>query len=145
MPSRFHQHILIALALLILAALACSLPQTAGSQPTSLPLAPTASLENAGGKGLNLARLIQAGFPVPDGFLIPVAAYHQFIEQNGLDSKISSALAGASFEGLSSLEDLSRTIRGWFSQGKIPQDLEAAIMEGATMVRIGTAIFGKRG
>lgn len=44
---------------------------------------PSATLENVGGKGLSLAKMIHAGFPVPDGFHITTEAYRQFIETNG--------------------------------------------------------------
>ncbi len=37
-----------------------------------------------GGKGLNLARLLQAGLPVPPGFVITTEAYHTFINGNNL-------------------------------------------------------------
>ena len=34
-----------------------------------------ATLQNAGGKGLNLSRLRRAGFPVPVAFIVSTAAY----------------------------------------------------------------------
>ena len=34
-----------------------------------------ADLGTMGGKGANLARLIQAGFPVPGGFVVPLGIY----------------------------------------------------------------------
>lgn len=34
----------------------------------------------AGGKGANLAKLTQGGFPVPPGFILPPAAYQAFLE-----------------------------------------------------------------
>jgi rifampicin phosphotransferase len=37
-----------------------------------------------GGKGGNLARLAQAGFPVPDGFVITTAAYRAFLASNAI-------------------------------------------------------------
>lgn len=38
-----------------------------------------------GGKGANLARLAQAGFPVPDAFIITTAAYHAFLNGAGIE------------------------------------------------------------
>ena len=50
--------------------------------PHLTPILPLASegaiLPLAGGKGANLARLAQAGLPVPDGFTITTQAYHAF-------------------------------------------------------------------
>lgn len=98
------------------------------SQTIFLPLnSPASSLDSAGGKGLNLARLTQAGFPVPPGFLIPVAAYQQFVDVNGLRLKIARALAESSLNELTTLESLSQTIRGWFTKESMPADLESAI------------------
>ena len=60
-----------------------------------LPLnSPSASLELAGGKGANLARLARAGFPVPPGFIIPAAAYQEFVEANNLQDLIQAAISG---------------------------------------------------
>lgn len=36
----------------------------------------------SGSKAANLANLIQSGFPVPDGFVLHVAAFHRFCEAN---------------------------------------------------------------
>ncbi|HLO16807.1 MAG TPA: PEP/pyruvate-binding domain-containing protein, partial [Anaerolineales bacterium] len=41
-----------------------------------------ATLATAGGKGLNLARLIRAGFAVPHGFIISTNAYREFVNAN---------------------------------------------------------------
>jgi phosphohistidine swiveling domain-containing protein len=89
---------------------------------------PTGSLETTGGKALNLSRLARRGFPVPGGYLIPVAAYLWFCEANQLTAKIASLLTGASLEQPAILESLSQTIRGLFDQGSIPADLEEEIL-----------------
>lgn len=45
-----------------------------------LPLdAPGATLATTGGKGLNLTKLAQAGFPVPGGFVVTTAGYDAFV------------------------------------------------------------------
>src|SRR5262249_2609447 len=38
----------------------------------------------SGGKGANLARLVQAGFPVPNGFVVTTAAYRAFLHSAGI-------------------------------------------------------------
>ena len=89
-----------------------------------LPLdTPSVSIETVGGKALNLSRLARKGFPVPEGDLIPVAAYLRFCEENHLAAKIAGCLTGASLEHPAVLES-SQTIRGWFDQGTFPIDLE---------------------
>jgi phosphoenolpyruvate synthase/pyruvate phosphate dikinase len=52
----------------------------------------TVTLETVGGKGASLARLANAGLPVPDGFFITTTAYRQFVEENGLQLRIMSIL-----------------------------------------------------
>jgi pyruvate,water dikinase len=39
--------------------------------------------ERLGSKAATLARLLQAGFPVPEGFVVTVEAFDQFVEANG--------------------------------------------------------------
>jgi phosphohistidine swiveling domain-containing protein len=49
--------------------------------------------DQVGGKGHALARLSQAGFPVPPGFVIASDAYHVFVAANSLNVLIADALA----------------------------------------------------
>ena len=56
-------------------------------KPFTLPPSDSqATLENVGGKGM-----IQAGFPVPDGFQVTTEAYCRFIAENNLQTKILDA------------------------------------------------------
>ena len=43
---------------------------------------------HAGGKGVNLSKLVRAGFRVPDFFILPVAAYRDWIAQDGLADEV---------------------------------------------------------
>jgi len=93
-----------------------------------LPLSSTsASLENVGGKGLSLAKMINAGFPVPDGFHITTEAYRTFIETNDLQTKIRLTLEDVDASLPASLETASGTIRGFFARGEIPGDIAGSI------------------
>lgn len=49
--------------------------------------------DRAGGKGHTLARLRQAGFPVPSGFIVTTNAYRAFLTTNGLDTLTTDVLA----------------------------------------------------
>ena len=86
-----------------------------------------ASLEVVGGKGMNLARLAQAGFPVPDGFLISTAAYHAFVNLNRLEGPIQIELGRLADVTADSLETCSQRIRALFEVGSLPPDLEASL------------------
>lgn len=47
--------------------------------------------EEVGEKAANLGELVQAGFPVPEGFILPRKAFTEFIEQNNLRRALSGA------------------------------------------------------
>ena len=93
-----------------------------------LPLSDSqAVLETIGGKGLSLAKILQAGFPVPGGFHVTTAAYHTFVEANGLQPRILAALKDANPALPTSLETVSTTIGRFFADASIPPDIAAAI------------------
>jgi phosphohistidine swiveling domain-containing protein len=95
-----------------------------------LPLdAPGMPLEQAGGKGANLARLAASGFPVPPGFLISTAAYRAYVDENDLDVLILSALAGLQPDDPAALEAASAAIRSRFAAGRLPSGLAGSISE----------------
>ena len=109
-----------------------------------------ATLALAGGKGANLARLAQAGLPVPDGFVITTLAYQAFVDANGLGGQIFRALPQAQLapggQGdaaaseapaapLAEFEAASATIRSLFGRGNMPVDLAGQIM--AAYARLG--------
>src|SRR5258708_23409170 len=49
-----------------------------------LRAAQVAAVGTVGGKAHNLMRLVQAGMPVPDGFVITTDGYHEWSFGNGL-------------------------------------------------------------
>ena len=58
----------------------------------TLPLSdPGADLETVGGKGMSLARLANAGLPVPGGFHVTTEAYRHFVSENELQPGIQRA------------------------------------------------------
>ena len=61
-----------------------------------------------GGKGANLARLFQAGLPVPDGFLLTTQAYRDFVHVNRLEERILAALPPPNCQDPGVLEAASR-------------------------------------
>jgi pyruvate,water dikinase len=90
---------------------------------------PEVTLETAGGKGLNLARLARAGFPVPRGFIVPTKAYRLFVEANRWLSFIGSAGENLSLENIGALEKRSAQIRAAFLVGAMPAEVESAIRQ----------------
>ena len=87
-----------------------------------------ADLETVGGKGASLARLLNAGLPVPDGFHITTTAYRRFVAENELQTIIDHALGRVDLDKPSTLEEASAQIRQAFLSAKIPADVAAAIV-----------------
>jgi phosphohistidine swiveling domain-containing protein len=94
-----------------------------------LPLSdPQADLLTVGGKGMSLAKLTNAGFPVPDGFHVTTEAYRQFVKINDLQAGIDTALKTIDRSKPVTLESASRTINRLFAEAPIPGDLANAIV-----------------
>ena len=86
-----------------------------------------ADLQNAGGKRLNLARLAQAGFPVPPGFIISTDAYRAYVETNQLQETIIEALKDLPYDAATHGENASTQIRKSFAMESMIPDPEAVI------------------
>jgi pyruvate,water dikinase len=78
-------------------------------------------LEQAGGKAANLGELIQAGFPVPGGFVITTAAYDRFVAGNALGAAVAQA-AGKE-------PGSSASLRSAFESAPIPPEVVQDILE----------------
>jgi pyruvate,water dikinase len=87
-----------------------------------------ATLETAGGKGANLARLTRAGFDVPPGFILSTEAYRTFVMANSLQTVIQSALENLSVDDPRALEQASARIRAAFSAGNMPDEIHTALL-----------------
>ena len=96
-----------------------------------LPLASeSATLPLAGGKGANLARLAQAGLPVPDGFTITTQAYQAFVAANGLTERIPAVLSTGSLDNAGRSVRMPPHASATFSgKGSVPADLAAQILD----------------
>lgn len=87
-----------------------------------------ATLEEVGGKGLNLVRLVEAGAPVPPGFILPTSAYRAFVIHNHLEESIRQALTGVDPNEPKTLETASGGIQKAFLDGSIPKELTEAVL-----------------
>jgi pyruvate,water dikinase len=86
-----------------------------------------ASLETVGGKGVSLARLVNAGLPVPGGFHITTAAYQEFVAVNRLQTFILETVENLDASQPAALEAASRLIQDRFALGQIPEEIAQAI------------------
>ena len=98
--------------------------------PLILPLGRhPADLADAGGKGANLAALVRAGFPVPDGFIDSTAAYRLFVEINDLQTEIIDRSFAIAAGDMAAFERASTAIRERFAEGSMPAEVAQAILD----------------
>lgn len=117
-----------------------------------LPLAdPRATLDTVGGKGASLARLAQAGLPVPPGFHVTTVAYRRFVTDNGLQPVIATALADITPDDPASVDRAAARIRDAFAAGAMPAAVAdavraayAALGDAAVAVRSSATAEGHR-
>ena len=87
----------------------------------------------AGGKNASLGEMINnltvLGIRIPDGFVITVLAYRQFLEANGLEQEIRRLVGSIDFDSVESLRRAGLQIRQGIRNSKFPPALSAAIIE----------------
>ncbi len=81
-----------------------------------------------GGKGANLGELTNAGFPVPEAFVLTTFSYDYFVKGGDLMPKVEAKLAGIDRTSDDSLTAASRDIREMFEECDIPADLKKEIV-----------------
>lgn len=81
----------------------------------------------AGGKGASLGEMIQAGFPVPPGFVILSNAFEEFIEENDLNVEIDSQLHKVAYKNIRTVEAASEVIQALILEKDIPKEITREI------------------
>jgi pyruvate, water dikinase len=100
-----------------------------------LPLARVGlrDIELVGGKNASLGEMIQylrqSGVRIPDGFVVTVRAYEEFIRHNNLDDKIGQLIRRIDHTSVESLRRAGLEIRSCIRNGRFPVALSAAIVE----------------
>lgn len=82
-----------------------------------------------GGKGANLGEMTQAGFPVPNGFVVTSSAYVHMIEVNNLENKIKAVLKGLDVEDATALNRASKQVIDLIEKSPFPKDIEEQIFK----------------
>jgi pyruvate,water dikinase len=88
-------------------------------------------IQNAltGGKGANLAKMLQAGFPVPIGFCVTTTAYAQFVKIHQLDDAIIFYMKELSLKDPNQIKEHSAAIRNLIQAAPIPEVMIRLITE----------------
>lgn len=75
----------------------------------------------AGGKGASLGEMAQAGFPVPNGFVLLATAFEQFLKETDLNVEIDSILHKVNHQEMHTVEHASEKIQKLILEAKIPE------------------------
>ena len=86
------------------------------------------SLAVAGGKGANLAEMTNAGFPVPEGFIVSSEAYFDFVRGAGIDKVIAEATGGLDVQDTLALNRASEAVKKAILSNQMPQEIRADIL-----------------
>ncbi|MDQ2086088.1 PEP/pyruvate-binding domain-containing protein [Herbivorax sp. ANBcel31] len=88
-----------------------------------------------GGKAANLGEMIDAGFPVPGGFVVLTDSYKRFLEKNNLEKDIKVLINKVKCND-SDINKAVKKIKNLFEMGEIPEDIKKEIDE--TYKKIGS-------
>lgn len=87
-----------------------------------------ADIASVGGKGANLGEMTQAGFPVPPGFIVTVAAYRKFLDDAGIKGKIERLLSGLDVNNGKELEKTAQSVQTLVTRSKFPKEVASDII-----------------
>jgi pyruvate,water dikinase len=82
----------------------------------------------SGGKGANLGEMTHAGLPVPPGFVVTAAAYHDFLDKAGLRETIDRRIAALDVDDHEQLEAAAKEIQAAIRDAPMPDDVRDAIV-----------------
>ena len=83
----------------------------------------------AGGKGANLGEMVQAGFPVPPGFIVSSKTYFEFLDKLNLRQKVTDLLKGLDVNESAKLQEVAKKIQALISKARMPKEIESDILK----------------
>lgn len=86
-------------------------------------------LAMVGGKGANLGEMTQAGFPVPNGFIVTSYAYYQFLDEDKLRDKIFDILSPVDVNNSEDLENTATKVQELIIRSHFPKEIAKNIIE----------------
>jgi rifampicin phosphotransferase len=84
------------------------------------------NLKLTGGKGANLAKLVSAGLPVPDGFCVTTAVYEELADDEEMSAMIDELEATDPVD-TERLRERAAELRDTIRAKELPQDIQTAI------------------
>ncbi|MBN1678548.1 MAG: phosphoenolpyruvate synthase [Candidatus Thermoplasmatota archaeon] len=88
-------------------------------------------IARVGGKNASLGEMIrnlkEMGIRVPDGFAVTTRAFREFVDESGLEEKISSLVEGLDPDNTTDLQERGRRVRNLFLNAEFPIGLKVEI------------------
>jgi len=81
----------------------------------------------AGGKGASLGEMLNAGIPVPDGFVVLSSTFEDFLHKADLIQEIDAILESVDHKAVHSIDQASEKIQGLIKHAKMPNDIAKQI------------------
>ena len=82
----------------------------------------------AGGKGASLGEMMQAGIPVPPGFVVLSEAFERFAQDSDLTQEIDAVLDTVDINATHTVEEASVKIQAMILDKEIPKDIADEVM-----------------
>jgi pyruvate,water dikinase len=82
----------------------------------------------AGGKGSSLGEMVNAGIPVPPGFVLLASAFDRFLTEADLSSRIEAVMEQIKLNETGSVDRASKKIQVMILKAKFPEDLARGIL-----------------
>lgn len=95
----------------------------------TLTLEKAGDSKQVGAKALNLSRMLNAGLPVPRGFVLTSDAYARFISLDKLWDRIKPLLENLDHNNMSDLKQKSREIRELILNSELPDSMKREVKE----------------
>lgn len=90
-------------------------------------------IDTVGGKNASLGEMLQnvaqLGIKIPDGFILTVDGYYEFVKHNNLAASIRQIVEATDIDDLAQLAACGSKVRDLIRSGKFPADMERQIAE----------------
>ena len=81
----------------------------------------------AGGKGASLGEMLNAGIPVPDGFVVLSTTFDEFLHKADLIQEIDAILESVDHKAVHSIDAASEKIQELIKHAEMPEDIKSEI------------------